>query len=73
MFDSFNVYDQLESLTERSPDLLIKAIKQIKTSIKIISIVANNNRYTCFFLTDVKIVKTKKKGVKNGWRLHSTK
>ena len=57
--DSLNGYNGLQSLTAKSPEELIALIKSIRTPIKIIQIVADNNRFTCFFLGDV-IIKRKK-------------
>jgi len=64
--DSLNSYNGMQSLTAKSPEELIAAIRAIKTPIKIISIVSDNNRYTCFFLGDVIIKRKPKKEKING-------
>jgi hypothetical protein len=56
-FDSLNPYESMESLTARSPDELLVLIKSIRTPIKIISIVGQNNRYTAFVMGDIRIKK----------------
>jgi len=65
MFDSLNIYDSLEVLSERTPQELIKSIKKIRTPIKIINIVAANNRYIAFIVGDIRKIKKNKKGELN--------
>lgn len=62
--DSLNPYNGLKVLTGNSPEELSDLINKIGVPIKIIQIVAAQNRYSAFFLGDVKIKKIKSKEVK---------
>ena len=63
--DSLNPYSGIKVLTGNSPEELADLINQIMVPIKIIQVVAVQNRYTVFFTGDVRIKKTKRKEVSN--------
>jgi hypothetical protein len=60
MFDSLNVYDNLEVLSAKTPEELILLIKQIKRPIKILAFVSDNNRHFAYISGDIIIKRTKK-------------
>lgn len=60
-FDSLNPYNEINEITAKTPEELVALVRSIRQPIKIISIVAGSNRYTAFFVGDVKI--KRKKGV----------
>ena len=63
-FSSLNPYESLEVLTEDSPQLLVGALKQIRTPIKIVSIVASGTKFSAFIVGDIRIKKTPAKAGK---------
>lgn len=63
-FSSLNPYESLEVLTEDSPQLLVGALKQIKTPIKILSIVTSGSKFSAFIIGDIRIKKTPAKAGK---------
>lgn len=62
--DNLNIYNGMQQITGNSPEELLSFINQIRSPMKIISMVAANNRYTCFFLSNTKVIKKTKKGAK---------
>lgn len=60
MFDSFNPYHNMIVLRANEPEELIEMIKQIKTPIKIVQIVAANNRHYAYLMGDIRVQKKKK-------------
>jgi len=67
MFDNLNLYSNIDFIQARSPQELIDLIKQIKTPIRIISIVTNGGFQVCYFQTNnpvKKVIEKKKKDIK---------
>jgi hypothetical protein len=60
VFDSLNPYDSLEVVIAESPQALVLALKEIKTPIKIVAIVAQGTRHCAYIMGDIR----KKKSVK---------
>lgn len=60
LFDSMNLYENLVVLRADTPEELVIMIKSVKTPIKIVSIVASNNRHYAYLIGDIRIKKTKK-------------
>ena len=54
MFDTFNAYNNIESITARSPEELTAALRSIRTAIKIVSIVEHNKRLVAFIIGDIR-------------------
>lgn len=55
MFDSFNLYKNLAVIGSRTPEELVKKVTAITTPIKIINIIGANNRFYCYFISDLKV------------------
>lgn len=53
-FDSYNPYENMISVTAKTPDELIAKIKDIKTPVKIVDIVDHKNRLVAFLIGDVR-------------------
>lgn len=60
-FDSLNPYNTLEVIVEDSPQELVKALKGIKTPIKILGFVQVGNKAGAYIMGDHRI----KKGTRN--------
>lgn len=63
-FSSLNPYQSLEEITANSPAELVALLKQIKTPIKIVSIVSYGTRQVAYVIGDVRKkqqIKTKEK------------
>lgn len=60
-FSSLNPYESLEVVVSDSPQGLVEVLKQIKTPIKIVAIVAYGNRHAAYILGDVTTSGPKKK------------
>lgn len=63
-FSSLNPYQSLEEITANSPAELVVMLKQIKTPIKIVSIVSYGTRQVAYVIGDVRKkqqIKTKEK------------
>lgn len=64
-FSSLNPYDTLEVLIADSPQELVKALKSIRTPIKIVQIVQVGTRQAAYIMGDIRLTKGNKNGSKN--------
>lgn len=63
-FSSLNPYQSLEAITADSPQELILSLREIKTPIKIVQIVAHGTKFSAFVMGDIR--KKEKKSIKKG-------
>jgi hypothetical protein len=59
VFNSLNMYESLETVTGKSPDELVAKLREIRTPIKIIAIVADVGRHTAYIIGDIRKKKIK--------------
>jgi len=64
IFDSLNQYQSLEQITANSPEELVIALKQIRTPITIVAIVALGARHVAYIMGDIRKNEPKQKQTK---------
>ena len=65
-FSSVNPYESLAVITADDPQALVIALTKITTPIKIVAIVPYGNKQAAYIMGDIRIKKSKLKGLSNG-------